>query len=45
MFKREFAAAKGLVIHIPFLNQGVATFLKAATAPVLIPPRDFILSS
>ena len=45
MFKREFATAKGLVIHIPFLNQGVATFLKAATAPVLIPPRDFILSS
>lgn len=44
MFKRELAAAKGLVIHIPFLNQGVATFLKAATAPVLIPPRDFITS-
>lgn len=44
MFKREFATAKSLVIHIPFLNQGVATFLKAATAPVLIPPQDFITS-
>lgn len=44
MFKREFASAEGLVIHVPFLYQSVSAFLKAATTPVLIPPRDFITS-
>lgn len=44
MFKREFASAEGLVIHVPFLYQSVSAFLKTATTPVLIPPQDFITS-
>ena len=44
MFKREFASAEGLVIHVPFLYQSVLAFLKTATTPVLIPPQDFITS-
>lgn len=38
----ELAAAEGLVVHRPFFYQGVAAFLKASAAPVLVPPEDFL---
>ena len=40
----KLTSAEGLVIHVPFLDQSVATLLKAATTPILIPPRDLIPS-
>ncbi len=36
----KFTSAECLVIHIPFLYQGVSAFLKATSTPVLVPPKN-----